>query len=79
MVNDEWRAEPFAIVVSSGVAMLDVVSCCVTVALPNWRTIALGNKLATSTQARGELNRVPVGVGWLLSLNYMPDAARHDG
>ena len=42
--------------------------------LVNWRTIGIGTKLTTDGQAKGDLNRAPVGLGYLLSLNYMPDA-----
>ena len=46
----------------------------VTSCLSNWRAIACGSHLTTDAQAKGNLNRVPVGVGWVLALNYMPDA-----
>ena len=43
--------------------------------ISSWRTIACGFKATNTTTdwAKGKLNMVPVGIGYTVALNYMPD------
>ena len=52
----------------------DVKYPCGRGGLVNWRSIGMACHLDTVAQNKGDLNRVPVGIGYCLVLEYMPDA-----